>query len=291
MTELKIGTRGSALALKQTEMVLLKLKAAYPEIHAKTIILTTGDIVTDRPLSEIDSDNSNGLFTHEFEQALKSGEIDMAVHSGKDLPSTLPQDFSIAAVLERGPVSDILVSLKETGISSIKSPAIGTSSPRRQHMAKELFPFCSVSPIRGNVPTRLDKLRSGQFDAIILAMAGIERLSIDTSDFCITSLSPDEFIPAASQGIIACETLRDSETAGLLRRISHSETMQLFDIERRIMALIGAGCHDAAGCYARKTERGFLISAFYRNSGIIRRECAESVIDITLEEMAGELLN
>ena len=152
MTKLRIGTRGSALALKQAEIIKSELKKAFPLLQTELVILKTkGDKITDRPLYAI---GGKGLFITEFEDALKNNEIDIAVHSGKDLPSETHLPFIIAAVLERGDVSDIVITKKKTDIKNIKT--IGTSSPRRITMAKRLF-NAQFENLRGNVPTRLQK--------------------------------------------------------------------------------------------------------------------------------------
>lgn len=286
MTKLRIGTRGSALALKQAEIIKSELKKAFPLLQTELVILKTkGDKITDRPLYAI---GGKGLFITEFEDALKNNEIDIAVHSGKDLPSETHLPFIIAAVLERGDVSDIVITKKETDIKNIKT--IGTSSPRRITMAKRLF-NAEFENLRGNVPTRLQKLKDGLFDGIILAKAGIDRLNINLDEMGLKYYSPDtdKFVPASCQAIIACECIKGSEAEKILSYINHSDTKLIFDTERKLMCLLGADCHDAAGVYAVKENKNIKITAFYKNSDIISRTTPIENIEKTLTDMAGEL--
>ena len=286
MNKLRIGTRGSALALKQAEMIKSELKKAFPLLQIELVILKTkGDKITDRPLYAI---GGKGLFITEFEDALKNNEIDIAVHSGKDLPSETHSPFTIATVLKRGDVSDIVITKKETDIKDIKT--IGTSSPRRIAMAKRLF-NAKFENLRGNVPTRLQKLKDSLFDGIILAKAGIDRLNINLDEMGLKYYSPDtdKFVPASCQAIIACECIEGSEAEKILSYINHSDTKLIFDTERKLMCLLGADCHDAAGVYAVKESDNIKITAFYKNSDIISRTTPIENIEKTLTDMAGEL--
>ena len=287
MTSIKIGTRGSALALKQTEMVIDEIKKAFPDIKTETVILkTTGDKITDKPLYAI---GGKGLFVNEFEDALLKGEIDMAVHSAKDMPSKTEEPFCIPAVLKRGNPFDAVITLKD--ISSENALVFGTSSPRRQIMIKRLYPNCKIENLRGNVPTRLNALKSGKFDAVILALAGIERLGIDTSEFNLIKLDSEKFIPASCQGIIALQCVKGTKTEEILKQINHSDTKTVFDIERRLMCLLDADCHDAAGVYAVKSNNKISVTAFYKNSPVLKTEIDVNNIENQLIKMAGDLKN
>jgi len=176
---IKIGTRSSALALKQTSMVIEKLKSSNKNLEIEIVeIKTTGDKITDKPLYDI---GGKGLFTNEFEEALLKGTIDIAVHSAKDMPSYLTEEFSIGAVLERANPFDLLIFNKGTDINK-ENINIGTSSPRRKFLIEKLYPHCRTSLLRGNVPTRLEKLKNNMYDAIILAKAGIDRLGFDLKE-------------------------------------------------------------------------------------------------------------
>lgn len=289
MTSIKIGTRGSALALKQTEMVINEIKKAFPDIKTETVILkTTGDKITDKPLYSI---GGKGLFVNEFEEALLKGEIDMAVHSAKDMPSKTEEPFCIPAVLKRGNPFDAVITLKNKNLYSENPLVFGTSSPRRQIMIKRLYPNCIIENLRGNVPTRLNALKSGKFDAVILALAGIERLGIDTSEFNLIKLDDEKFVPASCQGIIALQCIKGTKTEEILKQINHSDTKTVFDIERKLMCLLGADCHDAAGVYAVKNSDKISITAFYKNSPVLKAETNIDNIENELIKMAGDLKN
>ena len=289
MTSIKIGTRGSALALKQTEMVIEEIKKAFPDIKTETVILkTTGDKITDKPLYAI---GGKGLFVNEFEDALLKGEIDMAVHSAKDMPSKTEEPFCIPAVLKRGNPFDAVITLKNKSLSSENTPVFGTSSPRRQIMIKRLYPNCITETLRGNVPTRLNALKSGKYDAVILALAGIERLGIDTSEFNLIKLDPEKFVPASCQGIIALQCVKGTKTEEILKEINHIDTKIVFDIERKLMCLLGADCHDAAGVYTVKNSDKISITAFYKTSPVLKTEIDINNIENEIIKMAGDLKN
>ncbi len=289
MTSIKIGTRGSALALKQTEMVINEIKKAFPDIKTETVIIkTTGDKITDRPLYAI---GGKGLFVNEFEDALLKGKIDMAVHSGKDMPSKTEEPFCIPAVLKRGSPFDAVITLKNKSLSFQKPHIFGTSSPRRQIMIKRLYPNCITENLRGNVPTRLNALKSGKFDAVILALAGIERLNIDTSEFNIIKLDNEKFVPASCQGIIALQCIKGTETEEILKQINHSGTKTVFGIERKLMCLLGADCRDAAGVYAVKDKNKISVTAFYKTSPVLKADIDINNLENELINMAGDLKN
>ncbi|MCK7467650.1 MAG: hydroxymethylbilane synthase [Desulfosudis oleivorans] len=201
-----IGSRGSKLALKQTSIIAESLKKAYKEleIDIKTI-KTTGDKILDVELSKI---GGKGLFIKEIEEALASGEIDLAIHSLKDMPHTLPEGFEIAAITTREDPRDVLIS-KE----NIDNFIVGTSSLRRTLQIKALYPQATCKSLRGNVDTRINKLATGEYDAIILAAAGLKRLGLITQDNKISSnpelkikyLETQDFIPSVGQGALAIE--------------------------------------------------------------------------------------
>ncbi len=287
--KLRIGTRGSALALKQTNIVENLLKEHDPSLEIERVIIKTdGDIRTDKSLAEI---GGKGLFVAEIEKRLQEGLIDIAVHSAKDLPSVTDEPFEIAAVLERANPKDVFLVPKnnrkaeaDRALKYLKSGScvegesfegliIGTSSPRREELIKRLLPGCEVALLRGNVATRLGKLRDGVCDATLLAAAGLERLGndIDTDDFELFELDPEIFIPGACQGIIAVEAVTGTEVADIIRNINHEPTKRIFDTQRKIMQLLSANCHDAAGVYATyKNDAGTLgVKAFFKDSDII----------------------
>lgn len=261
MRVLRAGTRGSALALRQTEIAAKALEAANPELKVEPVIIRTrGDQIQDRSLADA---GGKGLFVQALEEAMLRGKIDFAVHSGKDLPARTAEDFTIAAVSEREDPRDILLSLPGQPIS-----VAGTSSPRRSLLISQLFPECQVKLLRGNVPTRIQKLRDGQYDAIILAAAGVNRLGMDLSGLEVRTFSPVEMVPAACQGIMACEALQGSETAELLTVIDHPKIHSVFTAERSLMRLLGADCHDAVGIYCEPLHNDFKICAFWQTPDI-----------------------
>src|SRR5579871_5518214 len=198
---LRIGTRGSPLALWQAHAVQAHLAAAHgvaPESIAIEVIRTTGDVIQDRPLSEV---GGKGLFTKEIEQALSDGAIDLAVHSSKDMPTVLPPGLELAACLPREDVRDAFVSRKSTALAGLPREAVvGTASLRRQAMVKRLRPDVSVVTFRGNVDTRLKKLDDGVVDATLLALAGLKRLGREAAATAVLRI--DEFLPAVGQGAI-----------------------------------------------------------------------------------------
>src|SRR6267154_6218717 len=202
---LRIGTRGSPLALAQARMVRARLAVVQGVDEgelALTIIRTTGDMIQDRTLAQA---GGKGLFTKEIEEALRAGAIDLAVHSAKDMPTALPDGLMIAAVLPREDARDVFISRVAKTLQQLRAGAVvGTASLRRQAIVKRLRPDLEVVPIRGNVETRLRKLDEGVVDATLLALAGLKRLGLTQAVTSIFALG--EFLPAVGQGIVAIET-------------------------------------------------------------------------------------
>jgi hydroxymethylbilane synthase len=239
---LVIGTRGSPLALAQAREVRERLAAAHAlaaERIGLEVIRTTGDTIRDRPLTEV---GGKGLFTKEIEEALIAGAIDLAVHSAKDMPTFLPPQLRIGAVLEREDARDVFISPKAKALAELPHGArVGTASLRRQALVKRLRPDLAVVPLRGNVETRLRKLAAGEVDAIVLALAGLKRLGL--ADAATAVLSVDEFLPAVGQGIIAIEARADDEqTLDLVRAVSHSATAAALIAERAFLAVLEGSC-------------------------------------------------
>ena len=239
---IRIGTRGSPLALAQAHEVRRRLAAAHailePGIEIR-VIKTSGDRIQDRPLSEV---GGKGLFTKEIEDALLAREIDLAVHSAKDMATRLPAGLVIAAVLEREDVRDAFISLKYRSLAQMPAGAVvGTSSLRRQAQVKRLRPDLAIVGFRGNVQTRLARLEAGVADATFLAAAGLNRLSAAAR---ITRLVPvEEMLPAAAQGAIALE-IRDDD-AGTRRRVSpldHQPTALCIAAERAFLGRLDGSC-------------------------------------------------
>jgi hydroxymethylbilane synthase len=249
MNNITIGTRASKLALAQTEMVRAHLLALNPGLEVRVEHITTrGDVILDRPLSAI---GDKGLFVTELEQAMRAGKIDMAVHSAKDLPSQLQDDMALAAFPEREDPRDALVSRAGPGLHELPEGAhVGTSSLRRACQLRAARPDLRISDLRGNVDTRLRKLREGQFDAIVLAAAGLIRLGLRSE--IAELLAPELMLPAAAQGILAIETRAgDQALMALLATLDHGPSRTAALAERAFLAEIGGGCQVPLGAWAR----------------------------------------
>ncbi len=292
----RIGTRGSQLALVQTEMVIKELKTMYPNVVFEKIVLSTkGDKIIDKPLIEF---GGKGVFIEEFERALQDNRIDIAVHSGKDLPAELGEDLIIGGVLQREDPRDVLVVKK--GCSVLKrndksdlgdgrgqegkshTISIGTGSLRRRLFAEQIWD-CTCVGMRGNVPTRLEKMNSGICDGVILAAAGLRRLQLtQVPEYDYYYLSEQECIPAGCQGIIAAECRReDNEIRQMLQKIHHIQTGIQFEVERTVLKLLNADCRQMAAVYAcmeeSKSQQISLNIAFEKNGTYYRTASKESM--------------
>ncbi len=260
-----LGTRGSALALAQAEMTERALREAHPALEVvRKIIKTTGDRRIDVPLSEVaqaEGHLDKGVFIKELELALEGGEIDLAVHSLKDVPSALEEGFAIGAVLPRAPISDVLITKGGGGLQGLPAGAtVATSAVRRQRILQWLRPDLKVADIRGNVPTRIRKLHASELSAILLAEAGLVRLGLLEEGVVISEgrsapaevLCPEEFLPAAGQGAVALEIRAGDEgLAGLLEALNDQETLEAVTLERKFLELLGAGCDTPVGVLSR----------------------------------------
>ncbi|MEJ2378643.1 MAG: hydroxymethylbilane synthase [Pseudolabrys sp.] len=239
---LRIGTRGSPLALAQARAVLARLAAALgaeqDEIEL-VVIRTSGDTIQDRPLSEA---GGKGLFTKEIEEALLGKRIDLAVHSSKDMPTFSQPGLTLAACLEREDPRDVFISRKSRSLQELPQGAtLGTASLRRQAIAKRLRPDLKVTPLRGNVETRLRKLDDGQVDATLLALAGMKRLGL--TEHATKIMDVNEFLPAVGQGAIGIEAREgDARVRDLLARINHDETFTAVTCERAFLAELDGSC-------------------------------------------------
>lgn len=272
--KVRIGTRGSDLALAQAKQVEAALHDRFPDIVTETIILRTkGDKILDKPLLSF---GGKGVFVEEIEKALTEGSIDIAVHSAKDMPVELGDSLEIAGVLKRADARDVLVVQKESGIAEwlyqrensstegkeyLENPfVIGSGSLRRQFQLKKCYSNCICKSIRGNVTTRLQKLRSGEYDGVILAAAGLERLGLlEEEDLEYRFFSKEEMLPAGGQGIIAVEGRADDRITEMVREISDEKTYQELLLERRLLEIVDAGCHEAVGVMAEWMD-GFTAS-------------------------------
>jgi hydroxymethylbilane synthase len=239
---LRIGTRGSPLALVQARMVAARLASALgkgEDAFELVVIRTTGDVIQDRSLAE---EGGKGLFTKEIEDTLLDGRIDLAVHSAKDMPTVLPAGLMLTACLEREDARDVFISRKAGSIAELPQGAtLGTTAPRRQAIAKRARPDLRIVPLRGNVETRLRKFDDGEVDATILAIAGLKRLGL--AERATKIMSAEEFVPAAGQGAIGIETRQDdTRTRELLARIDHADTSTAVACERAFLAELDGTC-------------------------------------------------
>ena len=237
---LRIGTRGSPLALAQARAVGQLLASKFsPDRITLQVIRTTGDVIRDRPLAEA---GGKGLFTKEIDEALLAGSIDLAVHSAKDMPTLLPAGLHIAAVLPREDARDAFISRKAHSLKDMPAGAtVGTSSLRRQALVRQLRPDLAVVNLRGNVETRLRKLDAGTADATLLAMAGLKRLGL--TDAATAVLEVDEFLPAVGQGVITIAARSDdARVSGLLASLTHAPTVDALTAERTFLAVLDGSC-------------------------------------------------
>lgn len=245
---LRIGSRGSALARWQAEHVAALLRERHPGLSVEiVIIVTTGDRILDAPLARI---GGKGLFTKEIEEAMLDGRVDLAVHSLKDLPTTLPAGLALGAVLSRHDPSDALISARGERFQDLPRGArIGTSSLRRRAQLLRARPDLVVETIRGNVPTRLKRAAPGDMDAVVLARAGVERLGLGAH---ITEILPAELLlPAPGQGAIGIEIRSgDTRVQGLLAGLQDPATRAAVDAERSFLRALGGGCQVPVGALA-----------------------------------------
>ncbi|MBW6533429.1 MAG: hydroxymethylbilane synthase [Mariniphaga sp.] len=256
----KIGTRGSQLALFQAELTKTKLLEKFPGVDVEIVIIKTkGDKILDVALSKI---GDKGLFTKEIENALLAGEVDMAVHSLKDLPTTLPEGLKLGAVLERAEFRDALVSKDGRKLHELtENDVIATSSLRRKACLLRFNKNFNIVDIRGNVNTRLRKMEEGYCDAMIMAAAGLQRLELDT--YITEIINTETIIPAASQGIIAVESrIGDSATDELLATINHPFSWIEGEAERGFLRAIEGGCQVPVGCHSQIDGEEITLTGF-----------------------------
>lgn len=247
---LRLGTRGSPLALAQARTVQARLAAAHgldPAAIEIRVIRTSGDRIQDRALAE---SGGKGLFTKEIEDALLSGEVDIGVHSAKDMPTILPPGLSLIACLKREDPRDVLVSKKASSFAALPQGArLGTASLRRQAMAKKLRPDLDISMLRGNVETRLRRIEEGVCDATLLALAGLRRLGMP--EVATEILSIDDFLPAVGQGVVVIEARdNDKATQNYLAAIDHEESRIALFAERAFLTILDGSCRTPIGGHA-----------------------------------------
>jgi len=277
MTEtkrLRIATRQSALALWQAEHVAARLRAAHPNLAVELVPMTTrGDQIADRPLATI---GGKGLFLKELEVAMLERRADIAVHSFKDVPTELEPDFAIGAVLERADPADAFVSPTYARLDALPQGAkVGTSSLRRQAQLRALRPDLELRDLRGNVNTRLAKLDAGDYDAIVLACAGLDRLGL-SARIRSRLLAPD-WLPAAAQGAVAVEIRAgDSACADLLAPLHDADTARCVAAERALTRRLEGSCQVPVAAFCVETERGLHLAGLVGDAATGRLVRAEA---------------
>jgi len=295
--KIRIGTRKSKLALWQSEWVKAQIEKKFPDVEVELVKITTkGDKILDVPLAKI---GDKGLFTKEIEEAMLRGEVDIAVHSLKDVPSNLPKGLKLMAFSEREDPRDALLSNGRYNLETLPQGAVvGTSSLRRKAQLKILRPDVEIRDLRGNVDTRIRKLKEGNYDAIILAAAGVKRLGWEEEIDEV--LSPDKFIPSVSQGILGIEGREgDEEVERIVREAVNSYESEVAALlERAFLRTLEGGCQVPMGCYAVPGEdrvhvRAFISDLdgrfFHREEGVFRCGSLEEAERIG-EEIARRLL-
>lgn len=276
--KIRIGTRGSALALAQTKLVIAELQKKAPGIECETVVIRTkGDKLLDRPLIDF---GGKGAFVTEFENLLHSGEIDLAVHSAKDMPAELGEGLVIAGVLPREDARDVLVTLKDVKLSELEKPLLGTGSLRRQFQCGRLYPNAEFIPIRGNVPTRLQKLKDKACDGVILAAAGLKRLGLfEEADYAYRCFSYEEVVPSGGQGIIAIEGRAQDAISELVKQISDMAAEAELETERKVLQLLGAGCHEAIGVISQASSGQISLRVIREQEGQVTQSDGTAAIE------------
>lgn len=303
MHKIRIGARKSPLSAAQVDLVRKMLyrqaEKMQEEIDIEFVpVVTEGDKILDKPLHAFEG---KGMFVDEIEARLLTGDIDIAVHSAKDIPYRLKEGLIIAGVPKREDARDVLVT--EKGKILPEHACIGTSSPRRSLQVKSLYPKAACRMLRGNVGTRIEKMLAGEYDAILLAAAGLKRLHLDTDGrlACIY-LEPEQMVPSAGQGIIAIEGRAVSETgryakqdiwlSGILQGITDAQAKLSLTVERSIIEALGAGCHEPVGAYSRIEGNLLKVLAVCEREGKMRRaECRGKVSEweAVVRETVGRL--
>lgn len=288
---IRIGTRKSQLALIQTEIVKNKILQAFPEMEVEIVkIDTKGDQILNKSLTSF---GGKGVFTAELEAELLSGAIDIAVHSAKDMPMEFPKGLGIGACLDRADVRDVFVTTTGSKLAELEPGSIvGTSSLRRELLIKEINPDVQIRMLRGNVQTRLRKLKEGQYDGIILAAAGIERLDYAKMDGIFYEyLNSDVFLPAAGQGILAVESRNDDEQiAPVLKAINSVKAQILLSAERSFLRTIGGSCNAPAAAICKMEGDTLSMRAMYVKDGVHAKKTYQS-ISFNPDEKEQDIIN
>jgi hydroxymethylbilane synthase len=280
--KLRVGTRGSKLALRQVEIFRDAFLKLYPDVSLEIVKITTkGDKITDAPLSKI---GTKGVFVKEIEEALIRGEIELAVHSLKDMPSDLPEGLILAGVLKRESPLDVFISDYAESIFSLKEGIIGTSSLRRKVIIKRYFPRLTSQDLRGNLDTRIRKMKEGLYSGIIVSYAGLIRMNWE--NFATEVLPVDMFVPSGGQGVIAIECReKDREIIKMVEGVSDRQTSIEITAERAFLKIMGAGCQVPMGVNASVIDGRIEMVAFISDLK------AERFIQIKTEGMVEEAEN
>lgn len=281
----KVGTRGSRLALAQTELVIKALNERFPQVDFQMVTMSTrGDRDTSRALLEF---GGKAVFVEEFEEAILKGDIDIAVHSAKDMPMEIMEGLTIPGTLPRACPQDVFIYKSGRSFDRNESFVVGTSSLRRQYQIRDMYPNAVCKNLRGNVGTRIQKLEDGEYDAIILAAAGLERLGIiDGSAGCLEVqkdeltfryLSTESMLPAACQGIIAIETRTSGEVYDMVREINDTEAYTQLTCERAVLNRLNAGCHEPIGVYSELHGDHMKLSLMKAGAAVSDKEKDEEI--------------
>ena len=266
---IRVGSRASRLAVLQSEIVMKQLEASCPDVKTELITMkTTGDKILDKTLDKI---GGKGLFVKELDEALRRGEVDLTVHSLKDMPGVIPEDLPLAAFSHREDPRDVLVLPQGSSEIDLSLP-VGTSSLRRALQIRELIPGAFTAPVRGNVETRLRKLDEGQYSALILAAAGLKRLGLEHR--ISRYFGPDEMIPAACQGILGIQTRADFDTS-ITDKLNDRSSMYCAIAERAYVKAIGADCGSPDTAHAETDGSSMKITGLRYDAGrdLILRDC------------------
>jgi hydroxymethylbilane synthase len=294
MQSVRIATRGSRLALWQARHIAERIRSLRPDCAVSLDVMKTqGDIMLDVPLAKV---GGKGLFVKELEEALLNGNADLAVHSMKDMPVELPEGLVLACIPEREEVDDCLLSLRYSSLAGLPQGArVGTSSLRRQAQLLHLRPDLRISSLRGNVDTRLRKVHEGQFDAIVLAAAGLRRLDLQAPH--MSRLGPPDFLPAVGQGALGIECRADrQDILELLTPLEHRASRICVEAERAFLAGLNGGCQAPIAGYARMCGADrFTLEALIADvdgTGLLRARCEASSGDAAQagRALAGQLL-
>ncbi len=292
MSEIVIGSRGSDLALWQAHHVRDRLTELGHKVTIN-IIKTQGDKIQHLSFDKLEG---KGFFTKEIEAALLEGSIDLAVHSHKDLETNPPKDLIIGAVSDRANPADLLLIRKSSMDSTRKwnmkeGAVVGTSSARRKSQMLAFRSDVNLKDLRGNVPTRINKLREGQYDAILLAKAGVDRLELDLSEFELVVLDPTEFVPAPAQGVLGLQIRKtDERMAEILEHLNNKDVQYRISLERKVLNLMEGGCQLPLGVYC--DEKNTLFASYAPTAeGNRVFKTYELTADIDISDMASKVVN